>query len=90
MSNRNTSSGSSGGIGCLGVLTIVFVVLKITNLIDWSWWWVLAPAWIPVSLVLVVLLVIVLVLLVKWLTSRAADWRVRRAIQAKRNKPANR
>jgi putative effector of murein hydrolase LrgA (UPF0299 family) len=36
-------------------LTIVFVVLKLTHVIAWSWWWVLAPAWI--SLILVVTLV---------------------------------
>ena len=26
-----------------GVLTAVFVVLKLTGVIDWSWWWVLSP-----------------------------------------------
>ena len=33
-----------------GILTIVFIVLKLCNVIDWSWWWVLAPTWIPISL----------------------------------------
>lgn len=27
----------------LGVLGIVFVVLKLTHIIDWSWWLVLLP-----------------------------------------------
>lgn len=27
-------------------VTTVFVVLKLTGLIDWSWWWVLSPFWI--------------------------------------------
>jgi uncharacterized protein (DUF983 family) len=31
-------------------LLIVFVVLKLTGNIDWSWWWVLSPLWIPVLL----------------------------------------
>ena len=35
-----------GGIGFVGLLTIVFIVLKLTNYIDWSWWWVLSPVWI--------------------------------------------
>lgn len=39
-----------GGIGCAGVLLIVFVTLKLTGLVAWSWWWVLAPAWVPLSL----------------------------------------
>lgn len=34
-------------IGFLGLLTIVFITLKLTNVIYWSWLWVLAPMWIP-------------------------------------------
>ena len=29
----------------LGLLGIAFVVLKLTHVIDWSWWWVLSPFW---------------------------------------------
>ena len=43
----------SGGIGFFGLLTIVFIVLKLTGFIDWSWWWVLAPFWIPWGIVLI-------------------------------------
>lgn len=42
----NSSSSSSGGIGFVGLLTILFVGLKLTDVIDWSWWWVLSPLWI--------------------------------------------
>lgn len=45
------SSGS--GIGFCGMLTILFIGLKLTNFIDWSWWWVLAPLWLPIILVIV-------------------------------------
>lgn len=41
------------GIGTLSLLGIAFVVLKLTNCINWSWWWVLAPFWIPIAVVLV-------------------------------------
>lgn len=34
---------TSGGIGFTGMLTILFIGLKLTNVIDWSWWWVLSP-----------------------------------------------
>ena len=27
-------------------LIILFIVLKLCNIIDWSWWWVLSPVWI--------------------------------------------
>ena len=53
----SNSSNSSGGIGFLGILTIVFITLKLTKYIDWSWYWVLSPLWIP--FVLVVLIVII-------------------------------
>lgn len=43
---------SGGGISFLGLLAIVFIVLKLTNFIDWSWWWVLAPLWIPIAVLL--------------------------------------
>jgi len=31
----------------VGVTTTVLVILKLTSHIDWSWWWVLAPLWVP-------------------------------------------
>jgi len=49
---------SSGGIGFTGLLAIVFITLKLTNYIDWSWWWVLAPLWIPFTLAIVLILVL--------------------------------
>ena len=50
------SSSSSSGIGFSGLLTIVFIVLKLIGKIDWSWWWVLSPIWISISLVLIFLI----------------------------------
>lgn len=41
-----------GGISLGTVLFIVFLVLKLTETIDWSWWWVTAPLWIPIGLVI--------------------------------------
>lgn len=40
----------ASNIGYLEILTIVFVILKLTHVIDWSWWWVLAPLWIPLAI----------------------------------------
>lgn len=31
----------------LGMLLAVFVTLKLTGVVAWSWWWVLAPFWVP-------------------------------------------
>ena len=48
-------STASGGIGLCSLLTVLFVGLKLCNQIDWSWWWVLSPLWIPWAIVFVVL-----------------------------------
>ena len=50
MSDNNSSS--SGGISFAGLLTILFIGLKLTNYIDWSWWWVLSPLWISMLMVI--------------------------------------
>lgn len=42
----------SGGVSFLGLLLLLFLGLKLTNQIDWSWWWVTAPLWGPIALVL--------------------------------------
>lgn len=51
-------SQKSGGIGVLGTLFLVFLVLKLTGNIDWSWWWVTSPLWIPFALFLSLVVVI--------------------------------
>ena len=28
------------------IIQITFIVLKLTHVINWSWWWVLSPLWI--------------------------------------------
>lgn len=32
------------------LLAVAFIVLKLTGVIDWSWWWVLSPLWITLAL----------------------------------------
>lgn len=53
-----SSSYGGGGIGFFGMLTVLFVGLKLTEHIDWSWWWVLSPMWISFGLFLFALLII--------------------------------
>lgn len=60
MSNKSSSS-SSSGIGFFGLLAIVFITLKLLGYIAWSWWWVLAPLWVPAVIALVVFAIIFLV-----------------------------
>lgn len=38
------------GVSFCGLLGIAFIVLKLCRVIDWSWWWVTAPLWIPFAI----------------------------------------
>ncbi len=55
----NTSS-SSSGIGVSSLLGVVFVTLKLTHVITWPWLWVLAPFWLPITVVVVVIGIVAL------------------------------
>jgi hypothetical protein len=52
---------ASNGIGLGTVLFLIFLVLKLTNHIDWSWWWVTSPLWIPLVLALIIIVLVVIV-----------------------------
>lgn len=51
----------SGGICVLGLLGVVFVTLKLCGVINWSWWWVTAPFWGVLAIVIVLVIASVLV-----------------------------
>ncbi len=59
MDNKNVNV-NFGGL-CTTLLGIAFIVLKLCNVITWSWIWVLAPFWIPI--ILGILFVIIFVIL---------------------------
>jgi hypothetical protein len=40
-------------MGILGILTIVFIVLKLINVITWSWWLVLLPGIIEIVFIII-------------------------------------
>lgn len=55
--NKNKSV---AGTGVLDVLQIIFIVLKLTGLIDWSWWAVFAPLFISFGLVAIIVIISVI------------------------------
>jgi len=59
------SNSSSGGVGIAGPLLVLFIGLKLGHVIAWSWWWVLAPLWLPLLIVAAAFLVIILPTLVR-------------------------
>lgn len=50
---------------------LIFMTLKLTNVINWSWWWVTAPLWMPVVVVLAIIVIAILILLpYEWMKSK--------------------
>ena len=47
-----SKSVTSGGISFTTALFLVFLVLKLTNTITWSWWFVTMPLWIGPLLII--------------------------------------
>jgi hypothetical protein len=59
------SKSSNNGIGFTGLLTILFIALKLTGVINWSWWWILSPVWISAIIAIVVILFAALIVIKK-------------------------
>jgi hypothetical protein len=57
VSNANAGG---GGIGLSTLLGVLFIGLKLGGLIDWSWWWVLSPFWIPAAILTAIVLALLL------------------------------
>lgn len=53
MRDKNTTVINSG-TGFSGLLFLVFLVLKLVGVIDWSWWWITAPLWVPTVLFIII------------------------------------
>lgn len=61
------------GIAPLSTLTLIFIVLKLTNIITWSWFWVLSPTLIPIGLLIFIISIVLLVGLFYNLKDRTED-----------------
>ena len=50
--------------GCVTPLSVIvflaFFFAKIYDKIDWSWWWVFSPLWIPLALCLIIFIIVIL------------------------------
>ncbi len=52
---------TGGGLGLSSILFIVFLILKLTHAIDWSWWWVTSPLWLPILIAVVALCILIII-----------------------------
>ena len=63
----------NNGVGTLGLLGVAFIVMKLLGYITWSWVWVLAPFWIPLSIVLLLLIILLIIWIHMWKQSILED-----------------
>ena len=54
--NNYYSSSTSSGLGTLDVLQLIFIVLKIADLVSWSWLAVFTPLFAQLGLLLIELI----------------------------------
>lgn len=50
-----TKKFSNMGLNLGEVILVVFIILKLTKVINWSWWWVLSPAWVGLIVMILIL-----------------------------------
>lgn len=67
MNNNNLNRGY---VSFAGLLFITFLVLKLTKVIDWSWWWITAPLWGPFALSIVFMILYIIVGLIRVILKR--------------------
>ena len=52
----NKTEVTTGGISFPGLLTIVFIVLKLMEIIEWPWFWVLSPLIFTTAIAVLIIL----------------------------------
>lgn len=58
------------------VVFILFFLAKIFDKIDWSWWWVFSPLWIPFAILIGILAITGLFYLVILIIDLIITWRL--------------
>lgn len=63
MSNSAKTVINAGNLSFCSALGIAFIVLKLTHVINWSWWFVLMPLYIMPAIAIAFLLVLAIIVI---------------------------
>jgi hypothetical protein len=63
------------------LLGVLFVALKLTHVIDWSWWWVTLPFWLGWGVVLLVIAFAAAVAGLAFVIVGLAEWSEKRTVK---------
>jgi hypothetical protein len=67
------SKNNSSGLSLTAVIFIVFLILKLTGNIDWSWWWITSPLWIPIAFVLSIFFIAIFITIIALIFGSSID-----------------
>jgi hypothetical protein len=81
-----TATASTGGFSIAGLLGVAFVVLKLTGVINWSWWLVLLPFYAGFALFLGIFVIGVIVILIGTGLDSLSAKKARKEREARLNK----
>ena len=71
MSKNDKTTIQFGGTSFTGLLFLVFLTLKLTNVINWSWWWITAPLWIiPSAIIIGIVLLAVVAFIIEMILKK--------------------
>ena len=56
-----------------GIITLFFIYLKITGLVNWSWWLVFLPLYLPILVSLQILIVLYIIFRIETRKFRKKD-----------------
>ena len=56
-----TEKQKNGGLGASTTLFLIFAILKLTDNVTWSWWWVTSPLWLPIVFVIGLAIILLLI-----------------------------
>lgn len=75
--SKDCGSGKSGALRQFVTMShgvgIAFIALKLCGILEWSWWWVTAPIWIPWGAVAAIIVIVFVVMFILALISEITD-----------------
>jgi uncharacterized membrane protein len=66
----NSTKAASSSFPLFGILGLIFITLKLCGVINWSWWWVTAPFWGGLALVLGIFAIVGIIALIVAMSDR--------------------
>lgn len=52
------SDNARTGITFFDLLAVMFIAFKIVGVVDWPWWVVLMPIWVPIAIIVIVFIIL--------------------------------